>query len=1109
MILKKPLQLCLLLIPLLLLVSCKFYYSGKKEPVATKGVLDLRQWDFQKDGPVQLRGEWEFFWKQLLKPDFEEGSRNGYINLPGNWNGYTIDGKPLQGDGYATYRLHVILPDNLDKSRPLVTGSHASVVVKNPRSPSELSSCRLLGLEFKYEQTAYNLFINGQLVTRVGRVGSSAETSVPEYRPHIEDVVVCEDRLNIVAQVSNYHHRKGGLEKEIILGLSHQISNKWENRRNYDLFLFGSILIMALYHFGLYFVRRKDRAPLYFGLFCAVVALRNIVVGQYFILKLVPGIDWGLLLKIEYLSLYLPLPVAVLFVHNLFPRELPHWLLKSAIVVTAACALSVIGPVRFFSQILIYFQVYLIAACFGLVVVFVVAVKRKREGAKPLLFGFIVLFLTVVNDILYNRMILPTSMLLPFGVFICILCQAYVLSARFSRAFSDVEYLSIELERRNKRLLELDKLKDEFVTNTSHELRTPLTGIIGLAEGLLDGAKGRLDGEAEQHLFMIISSGKRLASLVNDILDFSKLKYSDISLASKPLDLKAVTEMIVTFSGVLLGGKTLTLENNVPDSLPYVLADEDRLQQILMNLVGNAIKFTPEGTVSINAWVEKGSVMVSVKDTGIGIAEEKQTAIFESFEQADGSISREFGGSGLGLAVTRKLVELHGGELAVKSKPGEGSEFFFLLPVDDKDVHPTQDLPLTSRDNLPDSMARLKDSITEVNDDLAPGRSHKQTILVVDDEPVNIQVLQSQLRTAGFAVVSALDGYEALEKLKNLTPDLIILDLMMPRMTGYDLCTRIREDHPAVELPIIILTAKNRISDLVKGLDCGANDYIAKPFAKNELLSRIENQLKIQNYARELTRVKQDLEAMNQTLEIRVRERTGELSVKNDQMKQFLHILCHDLMNPFTSLSSAIELLESDSSMFGEMSDYMQTAVDNGIAIIGMVKQFRMLDEANPGQNASSHDLLDLILESEKMLSQNFHRKQLTLLMDVAKSTSVMVEKTSFINSVINNILTNAIKFSYPDSVIEIKASEINGKIAVSFRDYGIGIPQAILDNLFDLDKATSRSGTQDETGTGWGMPLVRSFVEAYGGKISVLSETEKTGDRQRGTEVVLTLRKG
>ena len=394
------------------------------------------------------------------------------------------------------------------------------------------------------------------------------------------------------------------------------------------------------------------------------------------------------------------------------------------------------------------------------------------------------------------------------------------------------------------RLKQVDKLKDQFLANTSHELRTPLNGIIGLSESLKDGAAGELNTKVRENLDMIANSGKRLSHLVNDILDFSKLKNSDLVLSIKPIDLHAIAKVVLKLSEPLVKDKQLKLKINIPSDLPLIEADENRLQQILHNLIGNAIKFTKEGSVEISASCRNDKVLIAVSDTGIGIPEEQYDAIFQSFQQGDGSTAREFGGTGIGLSVTKQLVELHGGTIKVQSKLGEGSVFCFSLPI--------------SEVRKPESQTNLEDRISQVQslsanisteehiDAVAADDKHSTRILVVDDEPVNRRVLVNHLTLAGYSVIEASGGKDAMELVRQEGNfGLILLDVMMPGKSGYEVCEEIRKTYLPSELPVVLLTAKNRVSDLVIGFNVGANDYLTKPFSKNELLSRIKTHLNL------------------------------------------------------------------------------------------------------------------------------------------------------------------------------------------------------------------------------------------------------------------------
>ncbi|GAB4409874.1 MAG: hypothetical protein OHK0039_13810 [Bacteroidia bacterium] len=392
-----------------------------------------------------------------------------------------------------------------------------------------------------------------------------------------------------------------------------------------------------------------------------------------------------------------------------------------------------------------------------------------------------------------------------------------------------------ELEKqRAEHLRQVDQLKDQFLANTSHELRTPLNSIIGIAEALREHAHDEFEIE---NLDLVVSSGKRLAALINDLLDFSRLRNHDLAIDPRSVDIRTVADIVIQTSLPLLGPKPVNIENDIDPSLPPAQADENRIQQIFYNLIGSAIKFTEKGTIVVDARVEGALLRVSIKDTGVGIAQERQQTIFEAFEQGDGSITRSYGGTGLGLSITRKLVELQGGTIGVHNEEGKGSEFYFTLPVSSQKIAAAaparqQGLVSARTANVPAPPAST------------PLPDGKIRVLIVDDEPINQQVLRNHLGQTNFYAASAMNGNEALDLLDREGPfDIVLLDIMMPRMSGYEVCRRIREKYLPSELPVIRGTAKNEVADLVEGFNTGANDYLGKPFSRDEFLARLRTHL--------------------------------------------------------------------------------------------------------------------------------------------------------------------------------------------------------------------------------------------------------------------------
>lgn len=405
--------------------------------------------------------------------------------------------------------------------------------------------------------------------------------------------------------------------------------------------------------------------------------------------------------------------------------------------------------------------------------------------------------------------------------------------------FHQIDEQRQRLEQQNAELKRLDKMKDQFLSNTSHELRTPLNGIAGLADALLSGVDGPLNTEERKHVRMILQSSKRLSHLVNSLLDFSKIRSQKLELHIRPFPLQEVVEVALAFLRPQADEKGLALRMDFPENLPEVHGDIDKVEQIVTNLLGNAVKFTREGTVTVSARQEGMMVKISVKDTGIGISREAQERIFSPFEQADGSTTREFGGTGLGLAISKELVELHHGEIGVISEPGAGSEFYFTLPAGDTvwehEASGAQEVAATvvqpprfiETPALPELEAAFQIS----------GKGRR--VLVIDDDPTNVEVLKTQLEHVGFEVWKASDGKEAFDVVNGYTVDLILCDVMMPLVDGYTFAMRMRERENLKNIPLIFVSAKTQKADIVKGYQAGAIDYLTKPVESDELLFKV------------------------------------------------------------------------------------------------------------------------------------------------------------------------------------------------------------------------------------------------------------------------------
>lgn len=421
--------------------------------------------------------------------------------------------------------------------------------------------------------------------------------------------------------------------------------------------------------------------------------------------------------------------------------------------------------------------------------------------------------------------------------------QALLLSISLSYRYNQIkqEKEDAQLQAINN-LVRSEQIKDDLLANVSHELRTPLYGINGLAETAIAEIE-RDDKNSElvvQNLELIRASGDRLTKLVNDLLDFSAAKEEATYVKFRPVDLNSLVTLVIAVCRPIIGDKNVELRSEVDPDLPLVAGDEDRLQQILVNLTSNAIKFTYSGEVVIAAELTSDyNVTVSVRDTGIGIHKTDHDTIFKTFEKLP-SQQMNASGIGLGLPLAKRMVEMHRSKLKLQSELDVGSKFSFDLRVS---LDQTRAI---KSPNIHKQMIRRADYLEQANkvEDIPKLRSEQEvTILVVDDDEINRVVMGQQLEE--YNVIKCSNGLDALNAIEESKPDLVLLDLMMPGLNGYEVCQKLRQKYNHIELPIILVTAKNHLEDLTQGFRTGANDYLAKPFHNEELKSRVENQLRL------------------------------------------------------------------------------------------------------------------------------------------------------------------------------------------------------------------------------------------------------------------------
>ncbi|MEW6381843.1 MAG: ATP-binding protein [bacterium] len=424
----------------------------------------------------------------------------------------------------------------------------------------------------------------------------------------------------------------------------------------------------------------------------------------------------------------------------------------------------------------------------------------------------------------------------------------------------EIERVNQELERRDRVLCEanaklerLNAIKSDFLSIVSHELRTPLTVIKGYISLIKNQRLGPVNEQQLKGLTIADERADHLNSLISDLLDLSRIELDKYEIRQEVSDFARMAGVTIDSMRPLFEKKGIRFTTRIPDGLPQVYADKQKVSQVLTNLLSNAMKFTPaRGEVVLEAFpeVEEGAqgenwpaqdfVQINVSDTGIGLDEEEIHKIFDKFYQVDNSATREHGGTGLGLCIARNIVDLHHGRMWVKSRKGEGSTFSFTLPRAGRALTEAAGTRVEPSDKkMPCNSLTAEDAPDRQQD------ARKRHILVVDDNPVIRDLIITCISRQNWKIATAGDGIEALEKIFQDPVDLILLDISLPKLSGYDLCQIIKINEKTRNIPVIILSASAQRSEIERGFQMGANDYITHPFVPEDVVRRIHNLMNV------------------------------------------------------------------------------------------------------------------------------------------------------------------------------------------------------------------------------------------------------------------------
>jgi signal transduction histidine kinase/ActR/RegA family two-component response regulator len=759
-------------------ISCP---ADGQTPLAHHGLIDLRKENLF-DKSLSLNGEWGFYWERLLAPDSVPTPPPAYVPYPVLWKDLSVDGRPVPTIGYATYTLTVLLPH------------------KRPR----------IGLEVPDAYCSYRLYVNGVLQTQDGVLATTREKATPFWATRNVALPPGEpDTLRFVMQIANFWHARGGPYKDILIGDKDVLFLKKNRDIAYDFLMAGCMFMGGLFFLGLFVYSSHDKTILYFSLFCIVFSYRMVGTQHYALHLLFSNLDWFLTIRVEYVSLSLAMAFFCAYTRKLYPDDIIPVATKALIWLCLAYSMLVLFmPTLVFTRLLIGFLGMMFFCIAYSMYVFLRAARHRRSGSVfALLSTGVMLFIGTIMNLHYFGFISDWRAVQFISYITFFFLQSLALSHRFAHNFRHATWLAQQGLR----------TKSEFLSTMSHEIRTPLNAVIGMTHLMLHNDPR---SDQKEDLSVLLFSANNLLSIVNNILDYNKIEEGKIGFEHIPMDLAAIARNIVAGLKSAADERGIILRADVDPRMDRkVLGDPTRTSQVINNLVHNAVKFTKVGSVRLSLTVDSMqqdqiSMTIRVEDTGIGIPVDKQGFIFDRFTQADSSTSRSYGGTGLGLAITKKILELQGVTLNLHSEPNKGSTFYF-----------TQTFTSTN------------EAIGDGRDPLPAAESEQRLrgihILLVEDNPLNVLVAQTMLENNGATVDVAVNGAEALDKLDARSHQLILMDLHMPVMDGYEATVLLRKRGET--LPIIALTASTPKEVESEAFAAGLNDVVVKPFSPDEL----------------------------------------------------------------------------------------------------------------------------------------------------------------------------------------------------------------------------------------------------------------------------------
>ncbi|MBW7457366.1 sensor histidine kinase, partial [Paenibacillus sepulcri] len=618
-------------------------FHGIDQPYAVNGFVDLRDWNAAESRTITLDGQWEFYpGERLINDDKERVKpvrKSQYIQVPGNW-----DASLKPGDntpyGYGSYRLRILVnPDN---------DINFSIRVPSVRSSSAL-------------------YVNGRLLAKSGEPGENEKQYTARNVPYSSSFTANGSNLiEVVVQAANFKDpRPSGIVRSMKFGTEEAIDRETQLSMAMQQMVSVVFLMHAIYAIILFVVGTREKRLLYFSMLIVSATLMNLLGTDEKLLHywLPINYEWGF--KLVHLSMT---GVAYSLLQSV-SRLLPSFWSGIAPGYALLCGVSALLALLLPAHYVVTIQpLYASIVGISIILTIVSMLRASRKDFKDNVLLLLSLIAFTSNFSWWGIMMASGIKVVyyPFDLIVSTTCFASVWFKQYFQIHFETRRLAAKLQK-------ADELKDEFLANTSHELRNPLHGILNMSQAVLERERYSLNEKSIKDLEVLLSVGRRMSFMLNDLLDAAKLKENIPRLQLQRFSIQTIVTGILDMLHHMTEGKPVRLKDRIPDNFPQVIADENRVIQIVFNLLHNAIKFTNEGEVSIRGYVKDGKAHIAVADTGSGMDHETMRRVFEPYEQGDRSPTMIEGGFGLGLSISKQLVELHEGTLQVVSVPGQGS----------------------------------------------------------------------------------------------------------------------------------------------------------------------------------------------------------------------------------------------------------------------------------------------------------------------------------------------------------------------------------------------------------------------------------------------------